>query len=47
MGVKDAAKGVRCFGVGAQLVKVDINSAYKNFPVHPEDRYEMGGWPIC
>ena len=28
VGVKDAAEGIRMFGVGAQLAKVDIKRAY-------------------
>ena len=42
MVVKDAAEGVRCFGVGAQLAKVDIKSAHINIPVHPKDRWMDG-----
>ena len=30
------------FGVGAQLAKVDIKRAYRNIPVHPEDRWMLG-----
>ena len=36
------AEGVHCFGVGAQLAKVDIKSAYRNIPVHPQDRWMLG-----
>ena len=42
VGVKDAAEGIRMFGVGAQLAKVDIKRAYRNIPVHPEDRWMLG-----
>ena len=42
VGVEDAAEGVRSSGRGALLAKVDIKSAYRNIPVHPEDRWLLG-----
>lgn len=42
IGVDDAAKGVMSFGRGALLTKVDVRSAYRNIPIHPDDRWLMG-----
>ena len=36
--IQDAAKAAVLFGEGALLAKVDVKSAYRNIPVHPEDR---------
>ena len=40
--VTDAAQGVVEQGRGALMAKVDVRSAYRNIPVHPEDRWMMG-----
>ena len=40
--VTDAAQGVLEQGRGALMVKVDVRSAYRNIPIHPEDRWMMG-----
>ena len=40
--VEDAAKGIVARGRGALLAKVDIKSAYRNVPIHPDDRWLMG-----
>ena len=42
IGVKDAVKAVVARGRGTLLAKVDIKSAYRNIPVHPDDRRLMG-----
>ena len=42
VGVKDAAAGIRRLGAGALLAKIDIKSAYRNVPIHPDDRWLMG-----
>ena len=38
VGVWDAMKEIVRMGRGTQLAKVDIKNAYRNVPVHPEDR---------
>ena len=35
-------RGIMARGRGSQLAKVDIRSAYRNVPVHPEDRWLLG-----
>ena len=40
--VEDAAKGIVARGRGALLAKVDIKNAYRNVPIHPDDRWLMG-----
>lgn len=40
--VDDAARAVVAMGRGARLAKVDIKSAYRLVPVHPEDRLLLG-----
>ena len=35
----DVICGIMFFGQGALLAKFDVQSAYLNIPVHPEDRY--------
>ena len=42
MGIKDAVRGILERGHGTQLAKVDIRSAYRNVPVHPDDRWLSG-----
>ena len=39
VGIADAVKEV---ARGTQLSKADIKSAYRNVPVHPEDRWLTG-----
>ena len=40
--VESAAQAVLRLGRGALLAKVDIRSAYRNIPVHPDDRWLLG-----
>ena len=40
--VEDAARRIARLGVGSQLSKVDIKSAYRIVPVHPDDRQLLG-----
>ena len=40
--VDDAAKAVAAFGPGVRLAKIDIKSAYRIVPVHPDDRPLLG-----
>ena len=40
--VEDAARVVAKLGRQTQLAKVDIKSAYRIIPVHPEDRLLLG-----
>ena len=40
--VDDAADGIVRIGTGALLAKIDIKSAYRNVPIHPDDRWLMG-----
>lgn len=42
VGVNDAARGIMERGRGALMAKVDVRSAYRNIPIHPEDRWMMG-----
>ena len=42
IGVKDAVKAIVTRGRGTLMAKADIKSAYRNVPVHPEDRLLMG-----
>ena len=39
VGVDDAAREILAQGQGALLAKVDIKRAYRNIPVHPDDRW--------
>ena len=40
--VDDAVRAIVSIGEGAMLAKVDIKSAYRIIPVHPEDRLLLG-----
>ena len=40
--VEDAARAVEILGRGALMAKVDVQPAYRNVPVHPEDRWLLG-----
>ena len=42
MKVDDVISGIMSFGRGTLLAKFDVESAYRNIPVHPEDRYLLG-----
>ena len=42
IGIGDAVKGITTRGKGTRMAKVDVKSAYRNIPVHPEDRWLMG-----
>ncbi len=41
-GVEDAAKEIKIQGQDSVLTKIDIKSAYRVVPVHPEDRWLLG-----
>ena len=43
VGVGDAVRGIMSRGRGTLLAKVDVKSAYRNIPVHPEDRWLLLG----
>ena len=38
----EAVQKVVASGPGARLAKIDVEQAYQNFPVHPEDCYLLG-----
>ena len=40
--VEEAVLVVLRLGRGTQLAKVDIQAAYRNMPVHPDDRWLLG-----
>ncbi len=40
--INDAADGIRSLGKGSIMAKVDVRRAYRNIPVHREDRWLMG-----
>ena len=40
--IEDAMRGISARGRGSIMAKVDIKSAYRNVPVHPDDRWMMG-----
>ena len=40
--VADAVQNITSRGQGALLAKIDIKSAYRNVPLHPDDRWLMG-----
>ena len=40
--VDDAAKAIMAKWLGALLAKVDIASAYRNIPIHPDNRWLLG-----
>ena len=42
MRVDDVINGIMSFGQGTLLVKSDVESAYRNIPVHLLDRYLLG-----
>ena len=42
VGIDEATSGILTYGRGALLAKVDIQSAYRNIPIHPEDRHLLG-----
>lgn len=42
VGIEEAVNGIRAVGKGALMAKVDVKSAYRNIPVHPDDRWLMG-----
>ena len=42
VGIRDAVRGIVERGRGTLMAKVDVKSAYRNVPVHPEDRWLMG-----
>ena len=42
MKVDDVICGIMSLGRGTLMAKFDVESAYRNVPVHPEDRYLLG-----
>ena len=40
--VEMAAQSILKLGRGAEMAKVDIRNAYRNIPVHPDDRWLLG-----
>ena len=42
MRVDDVISGIMSLGLGTLLAKFDVESAYRNIPVHPEDCYLLG-----
>lgn len=42
VGVEEAAREILRQGPGTLMAKVDIKSAYRNIPIHPDDRYLLG-----
>ena len=39
MWVEEATRGILAYGKESLLAKVDIQSAYRNIPIHPDDRH--------
>ena len=42
IGVEEAASGILARGKESLLAKADIQSAYQNIPIHPDDRDLLG-----
>lgn len=42
MRVDDVISGIMSYGRGALMAKFDVESAYRNVPVHSDDRYLLG-----
>ena len=42
MKVDDVIEGIMSHGRGTLLAKFDVESVYRNVPVHPDDRYLLG-----
>ena len=42
MKVDQVVQRVLSLGKGALLAKIDIESAFRNIPVHPDDRHLLG-----
>ena len=40
--VEDAAREVAKQGYGAWMAKIDVQQAYRNVPIHPDDRWLLG-----
>jgi hypothetical protein len=40
--IEDAIRDIMAHGRGALLAKVDVKNAYRNIPIHPDDRWLMG-----
>ena len=40
--VDDVVACILQVGKGAKLAKIDIKQAYRNVPVHPQDRHLLG-----
>ena len=40
--MEEAASGILAYRQGALLAQVDIQSAYRNIPIHPDDRWLLG-----
>lgn len=46
--VDEAVEQILCLGKGTLLAKVDVKQAYRNVPIHPDDRHLLGmgfRWP--
>ena len=42
VGVTEATQGPVDRGRGALMAKIDVKSAYRNIPIHPDDRWLLG-----
>ena len=42
MSIDDVVAQILRGGKGTELAKIDVRQAYRNVPVHPEDRYMLG-----
>ena len=42
LSINSVAENVAQYGVGCLLAKFDLNAAYRNIPVHPDDRHLLG-----
>ena len=40
--VEDAAREVMNQGYNAWMAKIDVSQAYRNVPIHPDDRWLLG-----
>lgn len=42
VGIDNAITGIVSYGMGTLLAKIDVKSARRNIPIHPDDRWLMG-----
>ena len=40
--VEDVVRRLLQLGIGARMAKIDVKSAYRIVPVHPDDRHLLG-----